>query len=281
MRGCASVVSSLLVLSLYFPEALAQKPGADNTLAKQYYKLSEELYNRSDYEGALRQFQQAYRASPRPAFLYNMARCHESLGRPREAVENYEKYLESRPANEPVIRARIANLKKRLPAEQPPATRPAITPPVSSPTVPVKQPRTTVTQPRTTVTPTRTPDPLPVRPPRSQWKRTFGWVLVGVGGAALITSVILGVKAKQVQGELEQASAQNPPELYSDWRDKEDQGSALAGAQILTLGVGAATAIAGGVLVFLDLREERQARRASISPTLTRGGAFVAGTWRF
>jgi tetratricopeptide (TPR) repeat protein len=124
---CALLISgSLLGHGL----AVAQ---SDDELAKRYYKLGEELYNRADYEGAYKQFQQSYEISKRPALLFNMARCQESLGQHEKAIELLTEYLSSNPDNRTVIEARIANLrrlverKRQEQASPPPATAPVPT----------------------------------------------------------------------------------------------------------------------------------------------------------
>jgi len=276
MRGWTLLLVSFLIPALLLCRPALAQDKTDDDLAKQYYKLGEELYNRSDYEGALKQFQQAYKYSKRPAFVYNMARCYEFMGQLKQAVKQYEKFLESKPANAAVIQSRIANLKKR---QEPTRPTPPTPTPATQPTA-VKPPPT-VTKPLPPRPPPSKPAPPPPQRERSRWKRTTGWVLVGVGVASLGASIVLGVMAGKKKTELEDASTKQPPEKWSDWRDQEALGKQLQGGQILTLGIGALAAVGGGVLVYLDMREEKQSRRASISPTLTRGGALVTGTWRF
>ena len=90
-----SLMRSLLVLTLLAPlPARAQGSGADDALAKQYYKLGVELYDRSDYEGALKQFEKAYSHSKRPAFVYNMARCYEFMGKLKQPEGGLSIYIQ-------------------------------------------------------------------------------------------------------------------------------------------------------------------------------------------
>jgi tetratricopeptide (TPR) repeat protein len=273
-----SLLVTLVFLVVCTP-ALAQ--GTDDDLARQYYKLGEKLYNRSDYEGALKQFEKAYQYSKRPAFIYNMARCYEFMGKLVEAIRHYERFLASNPKNAEVIKARIANLKKKLQQTKPSETKP----PPAGTGAGTKPTATGVTRPEPTPEPTPGPEPGPEpSPPPSRgarWMRITGWVLVGVGAASLIASIALGAKAASLSSELEDASVADPPELYSSWSDKEDQGETVERLQLVTLGVGAAAIVGGAVLVFLDMREENARRSAWIAPTPTRGGALVSGTWSF
>jgi tetratricopeptide (TPR) repeat protein len=268
-----------LVATLVFFASPALAQGKDDDLAKQYYKLGEKLYNRSDYEGALKQFEKAYQHSQRPAFVYNMARCFEFMGKLEQAIEHYERFLESKPKIAEVIKSRIANLRKKLQESKPGETKPP------TETKPTPRPPAGETKPSPTPerTPEPTPEPEPTPPPSrgARWMGITGWVLVGVGAASLIASIALGAKAASLSNDLEEASVADPPKPYADWRDKEDQGETLEKMQFVTLGVGAAAVVGGAVLVFLDMRAERQQRSAWIAPTLTRGGALVSGSWRF
>jgi tetratricopeptide (TPR) repeat protein len=270
MRGCGPLLClSLLVAA---PAALAQGSGqTDDELAKQYYNLGEKLYNRSDYEGALKQFQQAYNYSKRPALYYNMARCYEFMSKLEQAIAHYEKFLESKPKNEPEVRARIANLRKRLEPSKPaptPATRPTSAPP---PTPKAQPPQPVQPQPQPA-------KPAP-RPERSRWMGTLGWVTAGAGGAILVTGAILGVLAGKKAREVEDNSTKR-----LEWVDSKktwDDGQALENMQIMTLALGAA-AVAGGVLlIYLDHRAEKEHRRAWLAPTVTPGGAAVSGGFQF
>jgi hypothetical protein len=94
---------------LVAPPVAAQ---TDEELAKRYSKLGEVLYNRSEYEGALKQFKRSYDYSERPALLYNIARCHESLGQHEKAIDVYTKYLATKPRQRGIIEQRIKNLRR-------------------------------------------------------------------------------------------------------------------------------------------------------------------------
>src|SRR5678809_1671866 len=47
--------------------------------AKQHYAAASKFYDLAEYEGALREFKEAYRAVEDPAFLFNIAQCHRKL----------------------------------------------------------------------------------------------------------------------------------------------------------------------------------------------------------
>lgn len=254
-RCAARTTVAALVLHL---SLLGARPAAaqnDDALAKQYYKLGEELYNRADYEGALKQFSQSYQLSKRPALLYNMARCHESLGQHEKAIEIYGEYLKANPDNPAMIQARIDNLKRLIEKKRKESTPP---PPG----------------------PTPTPEPAPVAPADgSRPLRWPGWITLGAGGALLVTGLALGLRAKVKEGEVEEANQKGTE--YLEVKSAEDAGRTLAKASIALSIVGGVAAATGAVLLILDARRPSSERRAWFAPTLTAGGFAVTGGLRF
>jgi tetratricopeptide (TPR) repeat protein len=250
-----------VVLCLALAPAVARADEtSDEELAKRYYQLGEELYNRSDYEGALKQFQASYALSKRAPLLYNMARCHESLGQHQKAIDLYNEYLASRPANAAVIEARIANLKLLIKKKQEPATQ------------------------VTKVEPPKPPvEPPPTRPPaRPRPLRLPGWIAVGVGGALIITGIAAAGMVIKKKNEAENANNSTPPKEYStDGKSIEDSGRTWQNVEIATLVVGGVIAATGAVLLVLDSRAAKTERRAWIAPSVAPGGAMVAAGLRF
>jgi tetratricopeptide (TPR) repeat protein len=258
MIGSRYVVPMTLLLLSASTPAWADD-AADEELAVRYYKLGEELYNRSDYEGALKQFQQSYALSKKSGLIFNMARCHESLGQHEKAIELYTEYLGSGPANSKTIEARIANLKRLLKKKQPDA---ATQPVVRKPDPPVDPPR-----------PYTPPPPRPLRIP--------GWVLVGTGAAMLITGIVGGVMVLQKKKDAEKANTDGKD--YAEAKSIEDSGRMWQKVEISMLVIGGVAAATGAVLLILDARAGKapQERRAWLTPAVTPEGAMVAAGIRF
>jgi tetratricopeptide (TPR) repeat protein len=285
-----SILFALIVLFVASVASVAYgQTETDEKLARNYYQLGKELYNRSDYEGALKQFKMAYQYSKKPGLLYNMARCHEFLGQLNQAIRYYKEYLGTNPKNAATVQARINNLKKRMERKEPtptppPAPTPAPTPtptpepepepePEPQPTPEAEKPAEVEKEPAATVV--KATDE-PARPRPLKWA---GWITLGVGGASLVTSVVLGALAAGKASELEDANAEGRE--WSEVKHLKDDGDSLAGGQILTAIVGGAAMVTGAVLLYLDYRFEDRRGQTVIAPAPIPGGALVSGTWRF
>ncbi|MGA9656701.1 MAG: tetratricopeptide repeat protein, partial [Polyangia bacterium] len=68
------------------PQAKAQ--------AQELLSQGSKLYGQGDVIGALEKFQAAYAAFPSPKLMFNIAQAERELGRPVEAMEAFEKFLE-------------------------------------------------------------------------------------------------------------------------------------------------------------------------------------------
>ena len=254
MHRLLTVLTPLLLLLYVSPVSAQDKAQEDTELAKRYYKLGEELYRRADFRGAKAQFQLSYKLSKKPALLWNIARCQEPLGEHEAAVASYEGYLKSNPANAALVRTRIANLKKLMAEKQKPKPQP--------------QP-----QPQ--------PKPQPVDPPSStRTMRIAGWSLVGVGAAAAVGGLAMGVVAGNKSDDLEAAAAEH--QEYADVKDDESLAKGLETGAIVGLAVGGAALAAGAVLLVLDMTGgEGETNTAWLAPAPTASGASVAAGFSF
>lgn len=278
-----------LMLCLLPAPAMAQ--GMDTDLARRYYKLGEDLYNRADYEEALKQFKKSYLHSKKPALLYNIGRCEESLGHWDKAIEMYQQYLTISPPNANMIKARIINLRRLIqkkeasqrpaaPASQPvatPASQPAPTP---APT-PAAPPPVKVEKPEPEPEPEPRPEPKPEPEPRSRAMRIAGWTLVGVGGAALVAGIFLGTASSAAASDLEQAWERG--DSWEKWRDTVSEGETYEAAAVLSWIIGGALAATGATLVIVDYlrRPKDSQRRVWITPGITSAGPAVSAGLRF
>ena len=245
-------------------------------MAKNHYKLGTQYYETSNFAEALVEFQKAYKLQPVPGLLFNLARCHEVLMQYEQAIEHYERYLKALP-NAPkkgVVQARLMTLKKRLAEQQAKPPKPVAPPPP----VPASQPA-----PRPEPTPKAPIAPSKPAPPRT-WRSWAGWGAVGLGGAAVITGVVLGVMAQGKADDYDElASTKNPH--YGALADLESEGQSLQTGQIATLVAGGVLVAAGVGLVLWDRmgagKAEQEGPAVVLLPTVGLGGGGLSCTVEF
>jgi tetratricopeptide (TPR) repeat protein len=98
------------------PAPSARKvPGIER--ASERFDRGIQLFQESDFEGALAAFQAAYAIVPNASVLRNIAVCQEQLRRYDDALATYERYLSTLDSSDPraaSVQQRIADLKARL-----------------------------------------------------------------------------------------------------------------------------------------------------------------------
>ena len=274
----------LLGLALLLPAPAAAQSSAQSKLAKKHYELGSQYYETSNFKEALVHFEKAYKLRPLPGMLFNMARCHEVMGNVDKAMDHYQRYLEAVPKapRRSVVQARIQNLRARKAAmeKKAPVTDPA---PVKPEPAPVK--------PEPAVKPDAAPASVPVKPepamaparPRT-WRFWAGWGAVGLGGASLITGVVLGVMARGKADEYDELSTADTPH-YGALEDLRSEGEGLQAGQIATLVVGGVLVAAGVGLVIWDRlavgEAEQPGAAVTLAPTVGPDGGGLALGVRF
>ncbi len=95
---------------------------ADDTRgdARAHYAKGLELGSQNGYEGALKEFNEAYAISPQFAVLYNIGQAQLALGHTAEAIEALDRYLRDggdriAPARRQQVERQIAQLRLKLP----------------------------------------------------------------------------------------------------------------------------------------------------------------------
>jgi len=165
--------------------------------AKQHYAAASRLYDLAEYDGALREFKEAYRAVDDPAFLFNIAQCHRKLGHAQDAITFYKNYLRRAPhaANKAEVERRISELERAPASAAPPADEP--TSPVSPLVLDVPAPTPAKDRPAdATLIAAPSPAPAPVAE-TPFYKRGWFWIATGavVAGVAA-TVIVLGTRSE-------------------------------------------------------------------------------------
>ncbi len=165
-------------------DASAQEESSNDGAARVHYDAGRLYYDAERYDEALREFQEAYRLSPRPALLYNQASALDRLERVEEAIALYQLYVDTDQDSplRPEILERIAALRT---AQNTSADEGSTSPEVTEP-----------------------------GEPESNGHRsgpTWAWVNFGVGGALMAAAITTGVLALGVHGDLTEECGEGTP----------------------------------------------------------------------
>ena len=206
--GFVRFLSSLFVLSWlsYLSTAQAGPTSPDDgclndSVCRGHYEQAVRLFESGRYEGALGSFQAAYQRRQMPWLLINLGRTLHRLGRPRDALQYYDRFrqAEARPDAETAARLEKYTAQARTlvdTAGSPLPTAVEDDPKGEVGTVqtasPVAQPKATV-EPTASATPASTSSPQPVHAEVGTpiYKKWWFWALVG-GGALLVVGVGVG-----------------------------------------------------------------------------------------
>jgi hypothetical protein len=233
-------------------------------LARRHFESGVAYLQESDYDNALQAFQKAYELSKRPEILLNIATVNERKADLPAAVKALETYLEVQKegGERETTEARLANLKKRIEEEKAQAAA----------TAPSSQPDSHT--PANGAAPTKDTPPAP--PPNN----TPAFVLLGVGGAALIGAGITGVIANGKYNDAKDSCSPNCTD------DDVSSGKTMALTSTILTGVGLVSAGIGAVLLFTNGPSSEKAAklpppRWDVGFGVAPGGAAASARWRF
>jgi len=178
-----------------------------------------EAYNEGRYDDAAELFKQAYALRSVSNILYNIGRIYEDSGDIDQAIEYYDQFVVA-PNVEQTSRKDALDRLKTLRE--------------------VKAMRDGESQ-DTKVADTPAPQPQPDPGPNTG--KTVGWVLLGVGGAALVTSGVFALLTQSKFNEFEEATD------LETRRSAASAGRTNALLSDVMLATGAVSAVAG--LVFI------------------------------
>ena len=155
--------------------ASAQTAADDGCLrdvtCRDHYEKAVQFFEAGRFDAALPEFQAAYATRQMPWLLINMGRTLHRLGRPREALEHYDRYraAESKPDPETAERLEKYIAQSKALADAPGATVQA--------------------QP---ASPSPNPAPAASTSDTPIYKKWWFWTAIG-GGVVLVTAVGIGV----------------------------------------------------------------------------------------
>jgi hypothetical protein len=271
LRGLGQTV--LLLLLVLSSAARADDRG--KAAARQSFHTAMQHYALAEWEAALKDFTEAFRAYEEPVFLFNIAQCHRQLGHHQEAVTFYRSYLRSLPEarNREEVRELIVKLEttmaeasaaQKMPPQGP---REPNLPPIIG-TTPLPPPAPAVAPPP----PAPRPNPPDLAPGRSLKRAGLGLgvggvVLIGVGGAFAGLAVSADHDLNHPpRGTIWSPSRQS--KVDTDWK--------LAGT---FLGAGGAALVAGVAVFVTGWQHQRHA--VAVVPSLAPNQAGIATSVQF
>jgi hypothetical protein len=116
----------------------------DSELARRYFDAGAKKYDARDYDGAIAEFEKARMVKPVAALDFNIGRSHDRLGHVEQALAAYRRYVATRPepADAAEIKARITTLEQRLSSQPQTPTPPQPVQPAPQPKLDVRAGRT-------------------------------------------------------------------------------------------------------------------------------------------
>lgn len=233
----------LLSVTLFAGVAGAQPAGTSaseiSAIARSHYENGSRYYGIQRFAEAAREFQEAYDITHRTELLFNIGRAHEDAAmsevsdaqRPehlRRALNAYENFLASGApgVDRASLQARMAQIRARLAAQPTAPVEPMIP---SAPMV---------------------PPPVVVEAPHRSYVLPI--TLFAVGAVAFGGAVVTGLSTQSIHDDLAMRCVHNAcePSLESD----ANRGRTFATITDVLLAVGAASAVAGVVTMFVPSR---------------------------
>ncbi len=289
--------------ALMTASASAQQPSPeDRAQARTHFLSGVSAYGRREWTVALEAFQSAYRLAPHPSVRVNMANCFVELGRPVEALENFERFLAEAPNAQPAqrlaVEAHVRELRSTIgevtvttspgdAAGSPVVPEPRPTPPSPVAVVAPSPPVPTVARVSLEETPAR---PAESAEPRTEPRQDFAprrhgpppavfWTAVGVTGAASIALGVFGALALSAQSDFD-ASVRAVRSGTGDPEASRQQGLTAADRAdryALFSDVALALAATGlGAAVTLFFLTDFRSRRPSYAAVPLPGGGAIA-----
>lgn len=256
-------------------EGQAQSRGKKT--AESHYDKGMKAYTLGHFPEAIEEFEKAYEMRSEPIFLYNIAQSHRQSNSPQRAIFFYRRYLEADPnvKNRAEIEKRIKDMETQLNAQKENSGATMTTAPgPAQPTTPVPTP----TQQPVPVTAPPSPDPVMnvqvAQPAESahagRGLRIVGLVTAGVGVAAVGAGIAFGLHASSLRDEAYKGT-------YND--SKLQDSKSFRTLQWVSIGIGGAAVVTGGVLYYLGLsaKDAPVALAPIVAPGM--GGAAIFGSF--
>jgi hypothetical protein len=263
----------------YPPPCEASKvTNADTDRAHTVFLSGKQFLEESNYDKAISYFKDAYSIDcSRHAMLPIIATAFERKGDKSEAVRALEEYVRRAPGapDHDVIERRIKNLKDQLARDQAASTASALSASASSSATAPPPSASASAEPSATAS--AAPSPASATPPSATaGPSALPWVIVGVGGAATLTGIVLFAVGS---GDVSSALKDCPNRMCTtrDAVDRGNNGRTVENVGGVLIGGGLAVAAAGIVWHFLEKPGESASPAPVAGPRVTPviGGGYA------
>ncbi|HTR54399.1 MAG TPA: hypothetical protein VMJ10_27090 [Kofleriaceae bacterium] len=267
-------MSRALRVALAF--AIATSPAtalADKKAARPHLERASSLYAATKYRDALTELTLAYTLDPDPGILFAIGQVHVKLGDCDNATAFYQRFLDSKPAEDEAAVAREAIEKCAYAARKTESETNATAKPEPEP-----KPEPAPTPPPAVPTPVPPPEPAAPHPDISAEPTTEAWYSDRLGDGLAIVGLAAGAAGGLLYGAaLSARSDADHATTYQGYNDELDRAHSLRTYSVLAAAGGVALVGAGIARYALHDRSEHHA----VAATPTRSGALVTYEVRF
>lgn len=233
-------------------------PAGESERAHTLYQAGKAYYDDNSNDAAIAQFREAYKKDcSKHELLIIISRAYQLKGDFAEAIRALETYLERVPSSPDAasLRTRIENMKKQQAAQPAPVVTPPVAPVAPPPVVEVRE---------------------HTAPP---------WILVGVGGAAVVVGIVVFATAPSLpvgcDPDTRKCAKSNPNEPATETADRwrragNSKDQPVIGGVIA--GVGGAFVLGGLLWHFLEPTGpvEKSAAKTKVTPHVSPGFAGLS-----
>jgi len=207
-----SVSSALLLALLVAPvtvEARKKKPTPEEVQARKLFDEGQKAYDVGEFDHALDLYSQAYKLTPLPGFLFNIAQCHRQKGNYKDAAFFFGRFIDNsspKASNVELARELMEDMKRRNEQAEADA-KAAEEAKAAEAAKKAEAARLAEEAAKAKLTPTETsalpPPPPPPAPEQPLYKKGWFWGVVAGGvavvGAGVATAVVLRRRPAAVQ----------------------------------------------------------------------------------
>jgi tetratricopeptide (TPR) repeat protein len=281
LRWCVALASFLIASRavMALGDSLSRPTSQD---ARDHLDRGNRLYNIGSFEEAIAEYKAGALVEPAPVFDYNLGQSNRQLGKYREALWHYDRFLhKGQPTGElrDAVIAFMAEMRTHLEnkAQNMPPTGPAPTSdPGASTMAPVSatgrsSPGDAAASPMGREASTGKPPAGPSTTERDDSRDWLGWSLTGSGLIALGVSGVLFYRASQLNGQGDAETDMQARQSFYDQASSRNVAGVIVG-----LG-GVALTTAG--LIKLAIHPHAPSPSSAIHIGINSRGVFAAGSF--